>query len=586
MKKILSFILHIFLSILGGLCAWMAILFFISYAIQHKGLTIQPKSFLVIDWSLGIQEVPQEEPSLVQSILNEFDFFSQALHAQASPSIWDLHTALAQAALDERIAGILMIGSVSASNMGLARIHEAREAIKRFQASGKPIYGFIQAGTISDYYMLSAADQLWMQPQGFLIFAGLAAENIFLKDAFERYGIGLQQVKEGKYKSALEMFTHNQLSPENKEEQQTLIDDFWTQIITDISQSRQQDISVLNAIAIHNPLVSDQDAQSYRLIDDMLYFDEVIDRLIQNGQQKQGSHTFEQVSLMDYAQACRQDKNQLPIQQIAIVYASGTIVDGEGTPSQMGGDRLARALRTLRYDENIKGIVLRVDSPGGSALASEVIAREVQLCSQSKPLSVCFGDYAASGGYWISCLAPKIWADPMTITGSIGVFSAIPNIQKLANDHGVYFDGVQTAPHAGFLSQYTQPRTQSQLDFIQKFTQNTYQDFLERVALGRHLSIEQTQAIAQGRIWSGIQAKNNHLIDDYGSLKQAVDDIAQQLHIDEYRIAHITPHYSWVDELKSYQQNWWPFTELIQKRWAIQPSYLQQSQITPVMITD
>lgn len=558
--KFILGILRFLLSAVWGVVALFTLLFAIGFFMGNRPAEIKPKSFLVMDWSEGVVERPQADTSLHGRILAHL-----GLGSDRGIPLWDFHTALERAAKDDRIVGLFMTGNASDSGTGLAQLFEARAAIQAFRASGKPVISYFQLGTAQDYYILSATDQFLMHPHGVLVFSGMSMESPFFFGAMERYGVGLQEARVGKYKSALEPFTRAGFSPENRESQQALIDDLWGQLVADIAVSRHLTSEEVQALSYKAPIWDARDVKGHQLVDELVYFDQVLDFLMSKGSEDIDIQSFAQVNMFDYAREALSLKKGLygvgP--KIAIVYAEGSIVDGEGTPDQIGGDHLAHLLRALRKDDDIAGVVLRINSGGGSALASEVISREVGLVSAAKPLVVSFGDVAASGGYWIAMEAPTIFASPVTITGSIGNFSFATNLQALAHDHGVTFDGVKTGSFAGCMQTYTRPRTPEEMAHLQQFVANGYQQFIEKVAAGRHLSLEAVEAVAQGRVWSGVRAKDLALIDHFGSLKAAAQAVASQLKVDKYQIVHVGPDYSLCDRLANYGQGWFPFVQLV-----------------------
>jgi protease-4 len=290
--------------------------------------------------------------------------------------------------------------------------------------------------------------------------------------------------------------------------------------------------------------------------------DEVIDILASKGRWDHDLNSFAQVNIADYLkESGRNQKSFGP--QIAIVYAEGNIVDGEGRFSQIGGDRLSYMLRSLRYDEDIKGVVIRINSGGGSALASEVISREVGLLSKVKPVAISFGDVAASGGYWIATEAPHIVATPVTITGSIGDFSFMANIQSLANRYGVYFEGVKTGPFAGSFQTFTRPHTDEEMAHLQQFVDQGYQDFIKKVAFGRKDKVDNVEAVAQGRVWSGLRAHSLGLVDELGGLKQAVEQVSRALGVVNYEVVHMGPDYSFYEQIAHYGKSWMPIGRVL-----------------------
>ena len=412
---------------------------------------------------------------------------------------------------------------------------EVRAALSDFHASGKPVIAYLDYATTRDFYLASVANEVVMDPYGELIMPGLSSEPWFFAGAFEKYGIGIQVARVGKYKSYVETFTRTDMSPESREQLQKLLDDIWGTLVADMAKSR----GVAPAAVQNNPstprgLIKASIALKAHLVDKVEYRDEVIDQLKKETGVTSETDSFKQVQLSYYA------KTSLPVPsysfgagEVAVVYAEGDIVE-RGDQSEIGGAKYAREIRRLREDSNVKAIVLRVNSPGGSATASETIQRELRLARKVKPVIVSMGSYAASGGYWISTFSDRIFAEPNTITGSIGVFGIIPNIQKLANDHGVTFDSVKTGKFAGGLLTISRPRTDEELAVFQKGVDWMYGQFITKVAEGRKLSESRVEEIAQGRVWSGIDAKRIGLVDELGGLDAAIKYAGKQVNLGQH----------------------------------------------------
>lgn len=550
--RLINWILTFFLRVIFGVAAFAVILGFVIYFAQEKPAEIRPKSFLVIDWDMGLSDEPTMEDSLVGRIARKMkDTGDDVL------GIWEIHEALERAATDDRICGVLMMSNVSETTAGLAQLYEVREALKAFKASGKPVYGYAKTLLGKDYYLLSTADHLWMHPKGFLVFSGIAMESPFFAEAMQKQGIGFQEARVGAYKSALEPFTRKDLSSENRLAQQMLLDDLWGEMMQSVMSQRIENGLSFPLTVMNAPIWIGESVFEKRWVDGLYHMDQVIDLLAKKSSWDEDLNSFSQVNIADYLKESVGIKKSMG-PQIAIVYAEGNIVDGKGRFSQIGGDRLAYKLRSLRYDDDIAGVVLRIDSGGGSALASEVISREVGLLSQKKPLAVSFGNVAASGGYWIATEAPYIVATPLTITGSIGDFSFMANIQSLANRYGVYFDGVKTGPFAGSFQTFTRPHSDEEMDHLQLFVEQGYRDFIEKVTVGRKGKIQDVEAIAQGRVWAGIRAQKLGLVDELGGIKQAVEYVRHELGVANYEILHMGPDYSLYEQIAHYGKSWMP----------------------------
>ncbi|MCA2991121.1 signal peptide peptidase SppA [Gemmatimonas sp.] len=475
-------------------------------------------------------------------------FFDDAF--EAGGSALPLRSALVgvRAAIDDdRISGILLRGTVTGdgTRSGYAALRALREALVAFAAKKKPVHAYLVNPDAATYYVASAASTITLDPFGSLLLPGLVSEQLFLTGLFEKYGIGVQVSRVGRFKAAVEPFTRRDMSPENRQQVASYLGDLWSEVKRGIARTRGVDTLALQALVDAQGIIAPAEAQSARLVDRVAYFDVVLTDLqkmagvapADSGSAVAGGAdssraarlaaaldqpTLPQITLDDYAPlAVAKERLVGASQAIAIMYAEGDIVDGEGGAGQIGGMSFSRELRALRNDRTIKAVVLRVNSPGGSAVASEQIQRELTLMAQVKPVVVSMGSLAASGGYWISTAAARIYAEPNTITGSIGVFALVPNIQALANRHGVTFDTVKTGRYADLFT-LARPRTEAELAVLQRGTDMVYDAFLQRVSTARRLPLDSVRALAEGRVWSGVQAHRLGLVDSLGSLQDAV----------------------------------------------------------------
>jgi len=506
---------------------------------SEKPAKLKKGTVLVVDLWANISDSPQSE-SIAGAI-------SEIVEGSYTPNYYllELIDGIERAADDKKVDALLLHGSLLpvGYGSGLATVSEVRDALISFKKSGKPIYAYTVHPRISDYYLMSVADRFYMNPFGLISLNGLAAQGIYFGDAFEKYGIGVQATKVGKYKSAVETFTGNQMSPADRVQIEELISDLWTEIVDDVAGARRLEPARLRALSNDPGFFDSAQAVEVGLVDELAYFDQVIEDLEENHQYDPDIDSFRQLAMADYIDRYGFRAGGAPVwpgnEQVAVVYAEGEIVDGEGYPEQIGGDRLARDIRGLREDANVRAIVLRVNSPGGSAIASEMIQREVREAARVKPVIVSMGSLAASGGYWISAYADHIFAEPATITGSIGVFGLIPNVKELANAHGITFDGVKTSKFADLFT-ISRPKTEEEMALIQQFTDYLYDEFVRKVAEGRDLPIDQVQEIAQGRVWSGLDAKNIGLVDQLGGLEEAIHfAVAQAQLSDDWEIVQL-----------------------------------------------
>ena len=434
---------------------------------------------------------------------------------------------------DSNIKGVYL--NVAGVNTGFASMKAIRDALLDFKESGNFIMAYSENYTQKGYYLSSVADQVYLHPEGGLDFRGLASSVMFLKDALDKLGIDMQVLKVGTYKSAVEPYMMNSMSPANREQVNSYLGSIYETFVQDIAASRKLTADsvkgIANAFAIQQP----EDAVKVHFVDSLLYKDELLTKVRQRLDVAEKTE-IPVISILDYKN--KPATGKATGDRIAVLYAYGAIVDGEGTTGEIGGDKLSRELRELREDDKVKAVVMRVNSPGGSALASDIIWREVELTKKVKPVMVSMGDYAASGGYYISAAADSIFADPTTLTGSIGVFGVIPSFQKLFNEKlGVHFDAVKTAKFADMDVDMDRPLSEEEKNIIQGSVNRVYQVFMKRVADGRNMSIANVDSIGQGRVWTGAQAVDLKLVDRLASLDEAIKAAAQKAKITDYRVA-------------------------------------------------
>ncbi len=439
-------------------------------------------------------------------------------------SLYDLVEAINHAAKDANISALFLSGSLDTANAasGYAPLREVRQAIEKFKASGKKVYAYLEQPTVKDYYLASAANEISLNPSGYLSINGLAAQSLFVRDALQKYGVGVQVTKVGKYKSATEIFTETHMSDADREQLTKLLEGIWGTVTADLASSRKIDPAALRQMTNEPGLFLAPDAFKNKLVDRLAYLDEIIVELEKAGAKDEDNDTFYQVSMATYAKRLADHRESGDGDRIAVVYAEGDIVDGAGSNGSIGGDQLANELRSLRGNKQIKAVVLRVNSPGGSAYASEVIQREMrELLAKKIPVVVSMGTYAASGGYWISAYSDYIYAEPTTVTGSIGVFGLKLNFKDIASDHGVAFDTVKTAQFAD-MDTVTRPWSPDELKLAQSLVDNIYDQFISKVAEGRGIKADDVRTIAQGRVWTGADAKDLHLVNELGGLYDAI----------------------------------------------------------------
>jgi protease-4 len=489
----------------------------IATSTRDTGPRVENKSMLAFDLSTPITDAaPEVDPG---------DFLGEALAGEFEQpiSLRDVLRSLEAAAEDDRIVGLYLYGNLDPVNSpGFAALGEIRQALIEFQASGKPIIAYDLGWAERDYYLISVADPVVLNPSGTMEVNGFRSELTFLAGAFEQYGIGIQVVRVGRYKSAVEPLIQTERSPAEEEQTLALLADLWGEFLTTVSSTRDITASQLQTIADNQGIMLADAAQSSGLVDQLGYFEDVLPDLLELTEEDSDNETFRQISLTEYAAIELNDGGGTGSNQIALVYAEGEIVNGEGDFGQIGGDRLAYQIRQLRLDEDVKAIVLRVNSPGGSATASERVAHEIRLASEVKPVIVSMGSVAASGGYFISTYADQIFASPTTITGSIGVFGVLPNFQEIGNNNGITWDVLQTAELAN-IDTVSRPKTEEELAVYQDLVDNLYDRFVASVAESRDISRERLEAdIAAGRVWSGSDAQSVGLVDELGGVEEAI----------------------------------------------------------------
>ncbi|MEG3917715.1 signal peptide peptidase SppA [Microcoleus sp. POL10_C6] len=505
---------------LGGLVLLIAMA---ASSSKDSGPQVKDKSVLVLDLSLNITD---SKPSRSTSAAIE-----EVLSEDSGDTV-TLRTVLdtiEYAKKDPKIVGIYLEGSSDSSSSGFANLKEVRSALQRFRDAKKPIFAYQMDWNERDYYLGSVANTIAVNPYGALEINGFSSQGMFFTGALEKYGVGVQVTRVGKYKSAVEPFLLTKMSPENRQQTQKLLGDMWGEYLKTVAPSRKVTVPQLQALADKGGTLMADEALKNKLVDKVVYFDEISTELKKLTGTDRENKSFKQISLKNYARVA-EDKNSTRANkknQIAILYAEGEIVDGEGGPTEVGGDRIAKEMRKIREDDDVKAVVLRVNSPGGSATAAEVIGREVMLTGKKKPVIVSMGNLAASGGYWIAMGSSRIFAEPSTITGSIGVFGMLLNVEKLAANNGLTWDVVKTARFAD-TNTVSRPKNPQELANIQRVVDRIYDRFITKVADSRKLPKNKVQEIAQGRVWSGTAAKQLGLVDEIGGLEDAVREAAKQ----------------------------------------------------------
>lgn len=532
-KTFLAALLAFVLGSLAILLFGMFILFAIAGSMERT-VTVKEGSILRIDFSEVINDAPSSDP------LAGFDF--RTLQSTRQLSLLKVLRTLEAAAVDDRIEGIYLRMNGTGGVTGTALIEELREAIELFKQSGKFVVAYNETYSQGQYYLASAADRIYLQPEGGMDWSGLSTSLMFYKGLFDKLDLKAEVFRPTvcKYKSAVEPYILDRMSEANREQMQALVDSMWGTIAEAVAASRGIDVERLNEIADKLQVTLPEDALKYGFVDGLLYEDQMKEVFAELGVEDDGEGNYDFVSLGDYASMVGVDLDNLGADRVAVVYADGQIVDGEGYGDAVYGNSLAAELADVRRDKKVKAVVVRVNSPGGSALASDVIWREMELLRAEKPVVVSMGSYAASGGYYISCPADVIVADRLTLTGSIGVFGMFLNpIDALKNKLGITLDGVKSNASAGMGS--VEPLTPAQRASIMRGVDKVYETFTQDVAAGRNLPIEKVLDIAGGRVWSGSDALGIGLIDAYGGLKTAIALAVDKAGLGEnFRVVEVT----------------------------------------------
>ncbi|MEM9161893.1 MAG: signal peptide peptidase SppA [Cyanobacteria bacterium P01_F01_bin.4] len=498
-----------------------------------KTAEITEKSMLVFDLSTDIVDAV---PYSGASIVFEETFSGQSYSAV---SLYSALQAIEAAAEDDDIAGIYLTGN---TNEGFATLREVRTALSQFkETSGKPVLAYTTGWNERDYYLTSVADTVYLNPVGLLEMNGFRAEIQFLAGALKKYGVGVQVLRAGRYKSAVEPFIRETSSPEEKQQTEAVLGDLWQDFLTTVSSDRNLTPEQLQQIADTGGLLMADDAKTAGLVDQVSFFDEVLTELqALTDTDPEGiddENPFPAISLSAYSDiAAGQSSSLFKDDTVAVVYAAGEIIMGDSNnPGIITSDGIASNLRQLRRDDDIKAVVLRVNSPGGSALASEIIAREVKLLVAQKPVIISMGDYAASGGYMISAPGTEIFASPNTITGSIGVYGLVMNFKEIANRNGVTWDVLKTAKFAD-IDTISRPQSDEELKLQQDFVNDLYQRFVTLVADSREVTPARVNQVAQGRVWSGIDATQADLVDQMGGLEDAIAAAASAAELEDWQV--------------------------------------------------
>ena len=512
---------------------WIVLLLGIAGSMEQR-VAVHPRSILKIDFSEMVTDAPATDP------LAGIDLFT----LQTTPQLHLLKAlrAIETAKEDDRIDGIYLRMNGSGGIGGWAIAEELRQAIADFKESGKFVVSYNETYSQGQYYLASVSDLICMQPEGGMDWSGLSFDLMFYKGLLDKLDLKAEVFRPTacKYKSAVEPYILTKMSDANRQQMQELVDSMWGTVAGEVAEARGFDLATLDRITDRLEATLPEEALQLGFVDSLVYEDQMKEVLADLGAEPDSEGEYRFVTLGEYAAQAAYDLKHIASDQVAVVYADGQIVDGEGSGPEIYGNTLARTIASVRDDEKVKAVVLRVNSPGGSALASDVIWREVELLRAEKPVIVSMGSYAASGGYYISCPADAIVADRLTLTGSIGVFGMyIDPFDALKNKLGITFDGVKSNTSAGMGA--SSPLTPLQRAVIMRGVDKVYTTFTDYVAEGRNLPIDKVLDIAGGRVWSGGDALGIGLIDSYGGLKTAIAVAVDKAGLgDNYHVVEVT----------------------------------------------
>jgi protease-4 len=479
------------------------------------------------------QSVEVKENSVIELNLSQIQYdyagkFSDpwvtAFSNETQIGLTDVIAAIKAAKNDENIKGISILNNYS--SLGMAQSKAVRDALEDFKKSGKFVMAYANSYSQQDYYLNSVANTIYINPVGEMEFKGMSSDVLFFKDFQEKTGVKMEVIRHGKYKSAVEPFLENKMSDANREQITALLNSIWNSVVVDIAKSRNVSVQKLNEIANGLLARTPEMAKAQKLVD-IIAYEDVYHNAIKKLLKVDSKEDYESVSILDYTQNFI--TTSIPTDtsdEIAIIYAQGDIESGEGDVNVIGEGAMRRSIIEARDNEDVKAIVLRIDSPGGSALTSDLIWREIELAKKIKPVVVSMGNYAASGGYYIACNASKIFAENNTITGSIGVFGILPNFSGLSTKMGIYSEQVNTHQNAGNYNPFS-PIDEKFKAVTLEGVEKVYSTFVSHVAKGRKMTFAQVDVIAQGRVWTGSEALKLGLVDKIGGLDDAITEAAR-----------------------------------------------------------
>lgn len=522
----MKFLRNLIASILGTLIAF-GIAFFLFLIVvaalsETEVIKVSANSVLELNLEDQVKDYAPKSDDPLDELLGIYD---------NRMGLNEILNAIENAKGDPNIEGI-SITSLS-SSVGIAQLAAIRKELEDFKEDGKFVYAYADVYDQKSYYLASVADSIYLNPYGEVGFSGLGSEVLFFKDLEDKSGVKLEVIRHGKYKSAVEPFLSNEMSDENREQIRSFLKAIWKEILGDIASSRTLSIEQLNNIADNLLGRNANLALENGLIDEVIYRD-IYQEKLKTALGISQNKSVSLVSIEDYLSTGKGRIRGTGSDRIAVIYAQGEIIYGKGNADYIGPDLIINALRKARKSNNVKAIVLRVDSPGGSALASELIWREIELTKKELPVIVSMGNLAASGGYYIACNADRIFASPTSITGSIGVFGVLPNIEEFADRIGINAEQVRTNSGANY--SIFEPMSEAFRIVTTEGVEKVYQTFLERVSAGRSMTVQEVDLVAQGRVWSGSEALEKGLVDEMGTLEDALAYAADLVDLETYRI--------------------------------------------------
>ena len=530
MKQFFKFMFASALGLVVGIFLLLFLLIGIGASMGDKKVVeVKDKSVLHVKLNKQIKERGVDSPF--------GDLDAGPFAPEASIGLNDILASLKNAANDDKIKGVYL--DMQGIPAGMATVEEIRNGLLDFKESGKWIVSYSEIYSQKAFYVASVSDEVWLNPQGMLEWKGLGSQMLFMKGLFEKLEVEPQIIRYGKFKSAIEPLILDKMSDANRMQTMTYLNDLWNKMLTGVAEGRGTTVEALDKMAQDATIQNGKDALENGLVDGLLFKDEAMANLKTRLEIEDEDEKINFVGLGKYKDAPapkKDDEKTGKKEKIAVIYAVGSIEGGQGDDETIGSEKISEEIRKARKDDKIKAIVLRVNSPGGSALASDVIWREMVLAKEAKPVVVSMGDVAASGGYYIACAADTILAQPNTITGSIGVFGVLMNAKKMVNNKlGIMVDTAKTNRFADLGSPF-RPLTELERAIIQNGVNEIYTDFITKVAEGRGMAVADVDSIGQGRVWSGEDALEIGLVDKLGGIDDAIEIAANMAEVENYRV--------------------------------------------------